>query len=88
MDSGANWVSGCIICSRSHRMEEYYCDVVNCIKEKEKIRAHVTINCANCRKNDIANFPQYIPRHKADLEARKYKKRISQEEKKNFRLRM
>lgn len=71
----------CIICSGPHKMEEHYCGVAGCVKGKGKICAHVTAKCANCGGNHTANSPRCVSRHKADLEARKCKKEISQKEK-------
>ena len=78
MGSCGNRVPQCIICSGPHKMEEHCCGVADCIKGKGKTYAHVTAKCANCGGNHTANSPRCVSRHKADLEARKRKKEISQ----------
>lgn len=75
-----------IIYNGLHKMEEPYCGIAGSSKGKKKICIHVTAKCVNCGGNHTANFLQCISRHKADLEAKKRQKEISQKEKEKFPL--
>ena len=75
MESCGNRPPQCIICDGPHQVEEHSCGVAGCNKGKGKICVHVAVKCANCGGNHTANSPRCTSRHKADIEARKEKKR-------------
>ena len=75
MESCGNRPLQCIICTGPHKVEEHSCGVAGCNKGKGKICVHVDVKCANCGGNHTANSPRYTSRHKADIEAKKEKKR-------------
>ena len=64
-----------IISTGLQKVEEYSCGVASYNKGKRKIYIHIAIKCANCGENHTANFPYCTLRQKADIEARKEKKK-------------
>ena len=64
-----------MICTGSHKVEEYNCGIAGCNKKKGKICVHVVVKCTNCGRNYTAYFPQYTSKQKANIEVRKQKKR-------------
>ena len=86
MGECGNRPAKCAICTGAHKVEEHQCGVAGCIKGRGKICPHVTVKCANCDGNHMANSPRCISRHKAGVKANKEKKLRKQSEKKKEKM--
>ena len=71
-----------MICSEPHKVEDYQYRVIGCSKDRGKICPYVTVKCANCKGNHMANSSRYSSRHKAGVKAKKEKQIEKQSEKK------
>lgn len=74
MGNYGNRQAKCIICASQHKVKEHHCRVNKCKKGGGKIGAHVTVVCANCRSNNLANLPRRASKYRADVQAWKEKK--------------
>ena len=71
----------CVMCAGPHKLEDHQCGVTGCHKGKGKMCIHITAKCANCEGDHCANSNRCTQRHKAELDARKYKILRKKEEK-------
>lgn len=62
-----NWLTKCIISTRSHKFEEYYCDIVGFKNNYEKICVYIKVIYSNCDDNHLASSPQSLSKYKTDV---------------------
>ncbi len=75
MGSCGDLSSRCTIYARLYKVEDHCFGVVAGNENKKKICVHVTVNCTNCGKAQAANSPYCRSGYKANIPAKKEKKR-------------
>ncbi len=81
MGDCGNRPAKCAIYTGAYKVEEHQCGVVGCTKGRGKICPRITVKCANCGGNHMANSLRCNSRHKAGVKANKEKKLRKQSEK-------
>ena len=71
----------CVICARSHKVQEHQCGVIGYTKGRRIICLHVPVLCANCGRNHTSNSLRCISRHKSGIKVNKKRKLKKESEK-------